>query len=106
MNDPSPSRIGGERLLRGILLDLMLPGDALGWPGADGVTVEEVLAAYVPASRRRRVPGREESIRRPEHASEIRSSFTLAGSRDDIHVRPSRVTKHLSVRVAVRPPRD
>ena len=70
----------GDACLRRILLDLMLSRSALPWPGADGVTVEEVLAAYVPASEEGRAPGEADLIRRhPELAVEIRSFFALDG---------------------------
>jgi len=84
MSDSYLSRFDGVRCLRQILLDLMMDRNALPWPGADGVTVEEVLAAYVPASETRRVPDRDELIRRhPELTSDICSFFTLAGSRPE-----------------------
>ena len=58
--------------------------NALPWPGADGVTSEEVLAAYAPASEWGRVPAQEELVRRhPELAPEIRTFFSLAGTRTD-----------------------
>ncbi len=70
-----------DQCLRGVLLDLMMSPNALSWPGADGLTVEDVLAAYIPASEQRRVPDQEELIRRhPELTPEIRTFFTLAGS--------------------------
>jgi hypothetical protein len=82
MGDTSRSYFGGDGCLRRVLLDLMMSPNALSWPGADGVTVEEVLAAYVPASEQRRVPNQEELIRRhPELTSEIRLFFTSAGHR-------------------------
>ena len=82
MGDTSQSCIGGDRLLRRVLLDLMMSRNALPWPGSDGVTVEEVLAAYAPASERGRVPDEEELIRRhPELTPEIRTFFTPADNR-------------------------
>ena len=70
-----------NKCLRLVLLDLMMSPNALSWPGADGLTVEDVLAAYIPASEQRRVPGQEELIRRhPELTPEIRTFFTLASS--------------------------
>ena len=81
MSDALRSCSVGDECLRGVLLDLMMSRDALPWPGADGVTFDEVLAAYVPASERSRVPGQEELIRQhPELTPEIRTFFTLAGS--------------------------
>ena len=69
--------------MRLVLLDLMMSRDALPWPGADGTTYEEVLAAYVPASERGRVPDEAELIRRhPEIAPEIPVFFARAGSPD------------------------
>jgi hypothetical protein len=82
MGDTSQSCIGRDRLLRRVLLDLMMSRNALPWPGSDGVTVEEVLVAYIPASERGRVPDEEELIRRhQELASEIRTFFTPADNR-------------------------
>ena len=84
MGYTAKSCIGGDSCLQQILLDLMMSRDALPWPGSDGVTVDEVLAAYVPASEKRRVPDQEELIRRhPELTPEIRSFFILSGSRAD-----------------------
>ena len=84
MVDTLQSSVGRVRCLRLVLLDLLMSSNALPWPGADGVTVEEVLAAYIPASEKKRVPDREELIRRhPELASEIHGFFDLAGSRAD-----------------------
>ena len=81
MSDALQACSGRDRCLRLVLLDLLMYRNALPWPGADGVTVEEVLAAYVPASERKRVPDQEELIRRhPELTSEVRLFFTLAGS--------------------------
>ena len=69
----------GAACLRRILLDLMLSPYSLPWPGADGVTVEEVLAAYVPASKAGLVPDETDLIRRhPEFTPEIRSFFATA----------------------------
>ena len=82
MSDTSQFCIDGDRCLRGVLLDLLMSHKALPWPGADGVTVEEVLATYVPASELRRVPDQEELIRRhPELTSEIHMFFTQADHR-------------------------
>jgi hypothetical protein len=39
-----------------LLLDLMKAQGALPWPGADGLTLEEVLAEYPRAAREGRVP--------------------------------------------------
>ena len=84
MGDTLQSCFDAGTCLRAVLLDLMMSRDALLWPGSDGVTVEEVLAAYAPASEKKRVPDREELIRRhPELQSEIGAFFTLAGSRAD-----------------------
>lgn len=76
---PAPrSWADGDACLRRVLLDLMLSRSSLPWPGVDGVTVEEVLAAYVTASEDGRAPGETELIRRhPELAAEIRSFFAL-----------------------------
>jgi len=81
---PLQSGFDADRCLRGVLLDLMMSRNAMPWPGADGVTVEEVLAAYVPASAQGRAPDQEALIRRhPELTSEIRLFFAPAGSPAD-----------------------
>ena len=81
MGDILHSCFDGDRCLRLVLLDLMMSPNALPWPGADGVTVEDVLASYILAAEQRRVPGREELIRRqPELAVEIRTFFNHADS--------------------------
>ena len=81
MGDIRHSCFVEDRCLRQVLLDLMMSRNALPWPGADGVTIEDVLASYILASEQRRVPGQEELIRRhPELAVAIRAFFNHAGS--------------------------
>jgi hypothetical protein len=64
------------RCLRDILLDYLKAEGALPWPGADGLTVEEVLAGYAVAAALGRVPDQEElRLRYPELDPEIRSFF-------------------------------
>jgi len=64
------------RCLREVLLDHLQAQGALPWPGADGLTVEEVLASYVVAARRGGVPGQEELCSRyPALGAEVRAFF-------------------------------
>jgi len=61
----------GRHLLE-LLLDLMKAQTALPWPGADGLTLEEVLAEYPRAAREGRVPSTDQLSRcYPHLAGEI-----------------------------------
>jgi len=58
--------------LREVLLGHLQAPEALPWPGADGLTVEEVLASYVLAARQGCVPDQEELCRRhPDLVPEV-----------------------------------
>jgi hypothetical protein len=66
-------------VLRGVLLGYLQSQAALPWPGADGLTVAEVLAAYAEAARLGRVPGLEELCRRyPDLAAEVLAFFAAS----------------------------
>ena len=63
--------------VRELLLDYLRAG--LNWPGADGVTLEEVLLSYPSLAASGRVPDREELMRRhPELTAELEVYFALA----------------------------
>jgi hypothetical protein len=62
-----------DRCVLELLLDLMKVRGAPPWPGADGLTLEEVLDEYPRAAREGRVPDADELCRRyPRLAAEIR----------------------------------
>jgi hypothetical protein len=75
MNDLAQPRPSLSEVLLGYLqLDGALP-----WPGSDGLTVEEVLAAYVEAARLGRVPDLEQLCRcHPHLADEAKVFFAAA----------------------------
>jgi hypothetical protein len=62
--------------LREVLLGYLQAQGAFPWPGADGLTLDEVQAAYVHAARLGRVPGVEQLCRRhPDLAREVAAIF-------------------------------
>jgi hypothetical protein len=67
--------------LREVLLGYLQAEGALPWPGADGLSVDEVLAAYPAAARGGRVPGQAELERRhPGLKAEVRAFFAGGGT--------------------------
>jgi hypothetical protein len=69
MDYHTPRHCQAVELLLGYL---QVPG-ALLWPGADGITVAEVLRAYSEAAASGRVPTRRELlVRRPDLAEELK----------------------------------
>lgn len=67
----------GQQLLT-ILLGYLAAAECPSWPGADGLTVDDVVVCYAPALAIGRVPGLEELvIRHPELAEELRSFFAF-----------------------------
>jgi hypothetical protein len=62
-----------DRCLLELLLGLLQAQSALPWPGADGLTLEEVLDEYPRAAREGRVPNPDDLCRCfPHLATEIR----------------------------------
>ena len=63
--------------LRDILLDHLRQIDAHFWPGADGLTINAVLAGYPGAAAAGRVPGLAELMRSyPELTTELQAIFS------------------------------
>jgi hypothetical protein len=62
MIDISPENVANIRHLQELLLDYLLHASAPAWPGADGLTIEEVLEYYPEAASCGSVPNEEELI--------------------------------------------
>jgi hypothetical protein len=80
MHAQSAQRIPSSILLRQILLDYLQTSWVAGWPGADGLTEDDVLSTYHQASVAGKVPDWRELCRRhTELIAEIRTLFALKG---------------------------
>jgi hypothetical protein len=80
--EPQPTDDGPRRLRELLLGYLQVPGGTT-WPGADGLTVREVLLSYPHAAAAGLVPGRPElAARHPELAGALRAFF---GGHQDGH---------------------
>jgi hypothetical protein len=66
-----------------VLLGYLQAEGALPWPGADGLTVDVVLAYYVEAARRGRVPGLEQLCRQHPHLADEVATFFAASAPAD-----------------------
>jgi hypothetical protein len=65
--------------LHALLLDYLRSPDVSFWPGADGVTLEEVVASYPLVAAAHQVPPPEELLtRHPDLAGELQAFFTPA----------------------------
>jgi hypothetical protein len=72
----SAKRTTSGNLLRQVLLDYLQAGWIVGWPGADGLTLDDVLACYPQAIAAGAVPDCQELCRRhTELIGEIQSLF-------------------------------
>jgi hypothetical protein len=73
--------LGNPDPLVGVLVGYLLAASGTRHPDADGLTVEDVLAAeYPPASAAGRVPGPDELVRRhPELADAVVAFFRRCG---------------------------
>ena len=67
-------------LLREVLLNYLQSSRIGAWPGADGLTLDDILRSYPQACAAGEVPDRQELCRRhAELTAEILSLFTLKG---------------------------
>ena len=67
-------------LLRQVLVDYLLASRVVAWPGADGITVDDILICYPKAVAAGEAPDWQELCRRhTELISEIQSLFQLKG---------------------------
>jgi hypothetical protein len=81
-----------SRPLQEVLLAYLRGPGAAAWPGADGLTVEDVLHTYPQAMAAGLAPGWEELLQEhPELATELRTFLTTAeGKRDEPSGRAAR----------------
>src|SRR4051794_8291835 len=76
----SARRVTSDDLLRQVLLNYLLGSTVGGWPGADGLTRDDVLRCYPEACARGEVPDRRELCRRhAELSAGIAALFTSNG---------------------------
>jgi hypothetical protein len=66
--------------VREVLLGYLHAHDAFPWPGADGLTLDEVSAAYPEAARLGRVPGPEQLCRQHPHLADAIAAFFAASA--------------------------
>jgi hypothetical protein len=71
-------RTDQRQRLRALLVAYLLAADAPGWPGADGITVEDVLRSYSQVAADGLVPDLPTLLaRHPELADALRDFFAL-----------------------------
>ncbi len=74
-----PETARGRARLKGLLLGY-LQADLAHWPGADGMTLADVLLGYPQAAAAGRAPGPVElALRHPDLADEVATFFACAG---------------------------
>jgi len=80
---PGPLEEGAcdQTRLHAILLEHLQAAGAFPWPGADALTVEDALAAYLAAAGERRVMGPEELCRRYPALAAAITAFFAPGTR-------------------------
>jgi hypothetical protein len=76
MSDETPT---SEQRLREVLLGYLRDAEVSGWPlwpGADGLTLQDLVCSYPQAAAAGRVPGLEELLRRhPDLAAALNGHF-------------------------------
>jgi hypothetical protein len=69
-----------RRQLQEVLLGYLQAADSPRWPGADGLTVQDVLASYAEAAAAGRVPDRATLLARHPELAEALCTFFAAQS--------------------------
>lgn len=78
MSSESTNQAAPELLLRQLLLEYLQESRVVDWPGADGLTEDDVLNYYSQASAMGDVPGCQELCRRhTEFVAEIQEFFRV-----------------------------
>jgi hypothetical protein len=77
---PSAKRLSAGEVLCHVLLDYLQASRVIDWPGADGLTVDDILSFYPQACAAGAVPDCQELCRRhAELVTEIQALFLLKG---------------------------